>query len=197
MYGASSYINGAECSIIQHRFCFHNCSVGYSGQHSRCHLGNLNTECLNYVEESNNASTSSIIGLYNGNFKVEYCNILNNFCLRGCGIVAVYGDATLNGCSLLGNFGNGYTLYCYDLSSFTVINSFYDNLTIYESIYDRNENNQKTSKYNSLDIYHAYLCDLFFIFLNTNTKDIKCSLKECFYRNDIIGEFVVVLISNP
>ena len=49
------------------------------------------------------------------------------------------------------------------------------------------EGNVAASKYNFRDYYYAFLCDFYPLLFNNmnmnNNSNIKCSIRECIYRN--------------
>ena len=250
--GPAVRINHNDCSIVQHRFCSHNCSASSEAHHSFC---SLRSEGLNFVDESsacgcgnsrspilfwnnlgfmrfsstnisknigsqdvalfavskkfeklnyttiesNNASDTKIICLSNGQkYQIENCNILKNYQESSSGgVIFIFGQLTLNNCSIFGDLGQGKIFYCDDFAYVVINNSFYDNLTsFWNHPINIAENNLQTSNYSDFNYNYGYLCDLYSNKFNPNQKDnnIKCSMIGCSSRTDFIGKLFVVLI---
>ncbi|EAX79237.1 hypothetical protein TVAG_079900 [Trichomonas vaginalis G3] len=134
--GAAVYIENCDCSIVQHRFCSHNCTASVQGQHSRCFMKTESTECLNYIDESSacecgKSSGYSLFSHAYGKIRFSSINVSKNI---GSFNVALntrsqnfenlnYSTIESNNASsyrMIG-LGNGYT---YNFENCNILNNF-------------------------------------------------------------------------
>lgn len=108
-----------ECGKSIAVFSHHNGKIRFSSTNisknnpEALYSSSPNFEKLNYSTiESNNALNSRVICLDDQNeYNIENCNILNNFQENSdLGVIFIWGQLVLNGCSILGNLGKIFFL---------------------------------------------------------------------------------------